>query len=80
MAGLFGKVKAQAAATPKVTKKKETVWLVPAGSREAARERGVETVGDLLAILEKEGKVRIETYGFCCRGDREIYPVERRLV
>lgn len=35
MAGLFNKAKATAAAAPKATKKKETVWLVPAGSKEA---------------------------------------------
>jgi hypothetical protein len=35
MAGLFNKAKATAAAAPKATKKKETMWLVPAGSKEA---------------------------------------------
>lgn len=51
--------------------------------REAASARGAETVGDLVAALEKEGKVRIEpdgAGGFYCRGDREIYPVEKRLA
>lgn len=28
--------------------------------REAAREAGVETIGDLVAVLESEGRVRVE--------------------
>lgn len=42
-----------------------------------------ETIGDIVAALESEGKVRIESVsadGFYCRGDREVYPVERRLI
>ncbi len=44
--------------------------------REAALEKGAETVGDLVAALEKEGKVRIEPY---CRGDREIHLTSKPL-
>jgi hypothetical protein len=41
-----------------------------------------ETVGDIVAAMEGEGKVRIESVpadDFCCRGGQEVYPVEKHI-
>ena len=48
--------------------------------RDAARERGAETVGDLVEVLEREGKVKILSYG-CNRGkgDLPVWSAEMRL-
>lgn len=56
MAGLFNKVKAQAAEKPATTRRKETVWLVPAGSKEAvAVHELVELTRQAKAIEAKTG-------------------------
>jgi hypothetical protein len=40
-----------------------------------------ETVGDIVAAMEGEGKVRIESVSAndYCRGDRKVYPVEKPI-
>lgn len=67
MAGLFGKAKAAAASKPTAsTKKKETVWLVPAGSREAtAVKELVDLTKQAKAIEAKTGVFKgvLKEYG-----------------
>ncbi len=50
--------------------------------RALGRERGVGTVGELVSLLEGEGRVRVEAHGpdsFYCRGDRDVHGVGERL-
>ncbi len=67
MAGLFGKAKAAAASKPTAaSKKKETVWLVGAGSREAvAVKELVELTKQAKAIEAKTGVFKgvLKEYG-----------------
>ncbi len=46
--------------------------------QDLAMKYKAETMGDIVTALEKEGRVRVEPESFY--SDREIIPIERRLI